>query len=50
MSEASGQKLSVAGLFADREARRCHDQEAAEQLQRRQEEELAAFSGWKISS
>ncbi len=43
MSEASGRNLSVAGLFADRDARRRSDQEAAEQLQRRKEEELAAF-------
>ena len=35
--------LTVAGLFAERDARRRRDQEAAERLQRRQEEELAAF-------
>jgi hypothetical protein len=51
MTEASGQHLSVAGLFADRDARRRRDQEAAEQLRRRREEELAAFgSGSNISS
>jgi hypothetical protein len=43
MTNSSSGTLSVAGLFADRDARRRHDQEAAEQLQRRQEEELAAF-------
>jgi hypothetical protein len=43
MPEALGSLLSVAALFAERDARRRHDQEAAEQLQRRKEEELAAF-------
>lgn len=42
MPEAS-EHLSVAELFAQREARRRRDQQAAEQLQRRQEEELAAY-------
>ena len=35
--------LSVTSLFADRDARRRRDQEAAEQLQQRQQEELAEF-------
>jgi hypothetical protein len=43
MSGASGPVLSVGALFAERDARRRHDQEAAEQLQRRKEEELAEF-------
>jgi hypothetical protein len=43
MSETSGHPLSVAGLFAERDARGRHDQEALEQLQRRKEEELAEF-------
>ena len=42
MPEAS-EDLTVAGLFAERDARRRHDQEAAERLQRRKEEELATF-------
>ena len=42
MTEGSGLNLSVAGLFADRDAQRRRDQQAAEQLQRRKEEELAA--------
>jgi hypothetical protein len=43
MSATSGAALSVASLFAQRDAQRRHDQEAAEQLQRRKEEELAEF-------
>jgi hypothetical protein len=43
MSETSGHTLSVAGLFAERDAHRRHDQEALEELQRRKEEELAEF-------
>jgi hypothetical protein len=39
----SGTGLSVSALFAEREARRRHDKEAEEQLQRRKEEELAEF-------
>ena len=35
--------LSVAALFAEREARRRNEQEATERLQRRKEEELAAY-------
>jgi hypothetical protein len=35
--------LSVASLFAERDAHRRRDQEAAEKLQRRQQEELADF-------
>jgi hypothetical protein len=35
--------LSVAALFAEREARRRRDQEAAERFQRRKEEELSAY-------
>ena len=42
MPEAS-EDLTVAGLFAERDARRRRDQEAAERLQRRKEEELATF-------
>jgi hypothetical protein len=43
MSGASGPNLSVAGLFAEREARRRHEQEAEAQLKRQQQEELAEF-------
>jgi hypothetical protein len=43
MPEASGTKLSVATLFAERDATRRRDEEAAEMLQRRKEEEVAAF-------
>ena len=43
MPNASGQTLSVAALFAERDALRRRDQEAAEQLQRRREEELVEF-------
>jgi len=39
----SGTTLSVAALFAERDARRRRDQEAVEQLHRRKEEEAAAF-------
>jgi hypothetical protein len=42
MTQAS-EDLSVAKLFAERDERRRSDQEAAERLQRRQEEELATF-------
>ena len=42
MTQAS-RDLSVAALFAEREARRRNEQEAAERLQRRKEEELAAY-------
>jgi hypothetical protein len=44
MSEkTSGAALSVAALFADREARRRRQKESEDQLQRREEEELAAY-------
>src|SRR4051812_14411771 len=43
MSGTSGAALSVTALFAERDARRRHDKEAEEQLQRRKEEELVAF-------
>src|ERR1700735_297831 len=43
MSGTSAQALSVTGLFAERDARRRHDQEALEQLQRRKEEEIAEY-------
>jgi hypothetical protein len=43
MSGTSGPALSVTALFAEREARHRRDKEAEEQLQRRKEEELAAF-------
>lgn len=39
----SGTALSVSALFAEREARRRQDSEAAEHLQQRKEEELAEF-------
>ncbi|HME24847.1 MAG TPA: hypothetical protein VKI44_26545 [Acetobacteraceae bacterium] len=39
----SGTTLSVSALFAERDARRRHDQESAEHLQQRKEEELAEF-------
>jgi hypothetical protein len=42
MPEAS-EDLTVAALFAERDARRRRDQEAAERLHRRKEEELATF-------
>jgi hypothetical protein len=40
---ATPPSLSVTALFAERDARRRRDQEAAEHLQRRKEEELAEF-------
>lgn len=43
MPEGSGSGLSVAALFADRDAQRRRDREAAEQLERRKEEELVEF-------
>ena len=43
MSGASGATLSVTALFAERDARRRRDQESAEHLQRRKEEEAVAF-------
>jgi hypothetical protein len=43
MPEESGRALSVAALFAERDAQRRRDQEALEQLHRRKEEELAEF-------
>ncbi len=42
MTQAS-EDLSVAKLFAEREERQRHDQEAAERFQRRKKEELTAF-------
>jgi hypothetical protein len=39
----SGTALSVSALFAERDARRRQDREAAEHLQQRKEEELAEF-------
>lgn len=39
----AGEKLTIAALFAEREARRQRDIEAAEQLQQRRNEELAQF-------
>ena len=42
--------LSVAGMFAERDARRRQDREAEEKLRRKQQEELADFkSAWTIS-
>ena len=43
MADSPGATLSVATLFAERDGRQRLDQEAAEQLQLRKEEELAAF-------
>ena len=43
MSAGTSPNLSVTSLFADRDAHRRRDREAAEQLQRQKEEELAAF-------
>jgi hypothetical protein len=43
MSGNPSATLSVTALFAERDARRRRDQEAAEQLQRRKAEEAAAF-------
>jgi hypothetical protein len=43
MPESSTNSLSVTALFAERDAQRRRDQEAAEHLQQRKEEELAAF-------
>ncbi len=43
MSNASNPALSVSALFAERDERRRRDRDAAEQLQRRKEEELADF-------
>jgi len=43
MPNASDPALSVASLFAERDARRRRDKEAAEQLERRQDEELSDF-------
>ncbi len=40
---ATAPSMSVAALFAERDARRRRDQEADEQLKRRQQEELAEF-------
>ena len=41
MPDLPGAGLSVAALFAERDARRRRDREAEEQLQRRKEEEIA---------
>jgi hypothetical protein len=43
MSEGSGPTLSVAALFAERDARRRREQEAEENLKRKKEEELVDF-------
>jgi len=43
MSATSMPGLSVASLFAERDAQRQRDREASEQLQRRREEELEEF-------
>jgi hypothetical protein len=43
MPEVPGATLSVSALFAERDARRRRDQEAADMLQRRKEEELAEY-------
>jgi hypothetical protein len=43
MPDPSGAALSVAGLFAERDAIRRRDQEADAQLQKRKEEELHEF-------
>jgi hypothetical protein len=41
--KTSSTTLSVADLFAERDARRRHDKEAEDQLQRRRDEELADY-------
>src|SRR4051812_43815436 len=43
MAGASGSTLSVAALFAERDARRRQELEAEEQLKRKKQEELADF-------
>jgi hypothetical protein len=43
MSGMSGPSLSIASLFAEREARRRREREAEEQLKQQEREELAAF-------
>jgi hypothetical protein len=43
MAKAPSPTLSVSSLFADRDAQRRRDQEAAEHLQHRKQEELAEF-------
>lgn len=43
MSATTGPSLSVAGLFADRDARRRRDRDAEEALKRKEREELAEF-------
>ena len=43
MPDSPGAGLSVAALFAERDARRRRDREAEEQLQRRKEEEIAEY-------
>jgi len=43
MTETSSAPFSVASLFAEREARRRQEQEAAEQIARRKNEEMAQF-------
>jgi hypothetical protein len=43
VSEPSSPALSVAALFAERDARRAHERQADEQLRRQHEEELAEF-------
>jgi hypothetical protein len=43
MSDASHPTLSVAALFAERDARHQQDKEAAEKLQRKEQEELTKF-------
>jgi hypothetical protein len=43
MPEVPGATLSVSALYAERDARRRRNQEAADKLQRRKEEELAEY-------
>lgn len=43
MPASSGPSFSVSALFSERDAARRRDRQAAEQLQRRKEEELAEF-------
>jgi hypothetical protein len=43
MSEGSGPALSVAALFAERDARRRREQDAEEKLKRKKEEEVVDF-------
>jgi len=43
MTKSSSASFSVEALFSERDARRCKEKEAAEQLARRKNEELSQF-------